>query len=658
MRRDTIIQLGAASVLVTALGLSVLCSNLVSASIGRYGLVYSDRALEGDPPEVGLGIAMGAFRGIFVNFLWLRANQAKEEGRYYEAVDLAKTITRLQPRFPRVWSFHAWNLAYNISVATQTQTERWNWVNAGIRLLRNEGIPANPNDLLIHRELCWLFLHKVQGIMDDANQYYKRMLAEEWTIVLGPPRRPKAAATRQDNMQAWVDFLRRVSSAKDTMADVLAADPAAPELVARLTATGLDLATTDGRMGLLRTVETARSLGRLQGEIKGVSFDIEGPIGEMLLDPKYQSAWGHLVPHLRKRLLLDEYKMEPERMIRYVERFGPLDWRHPAAHALYWAQRGVDEAMSRVTDANRADFDFLNTDRLTAHAVQELYRSGSITFDILKPRYYLVVPNADFIPAYRKILSDLVDREVIQMRAKWGVEDIRNRPFNLYAAGYENFMKDAIIYLYRRGQKVEAAEFKTQLLADWKAGKLNKHDYEAEYLLSLPMDEFIQENLKERLSTPSIAVQEVYGALQNAYISGLLAGDQDVFKTEFAYARSFHAQYIAQQLNQTNVDPENARLELFSRDFAEVAAQMFAVIIGSVGVDEGAIMYNRAPNDLRLYSYDFLSAQIEKDINTQAESTGLPKFAALFPPPEGLEAYRAAKAAARPKPRMGETEQK
>jgi hypothetical protein len=67
-----------------------------------------------------LGIAMGAFRGIFVNWLWMRANDLKEQGKYYEAVDLAKTITRLQPRFPRVWAFHAWNLAYNISVATNT----------------------------------------------------------------------------------------------------------------------------------------------------------------------------------------------------------------------------------------------------------------------------------------------------------------------------------------------------------------------------------------------------------------------------------------------------------------------------------------------------------------------------------------------------------
>ena len=101
----------------------------------------------------------------------LRAAMTRVIGKYIEANELAKVITQLQPRFPRVWVFHAWNMSYNISVATQTPQERWDWVNAGIKLLRDEGIPANPNDLLLHKELAWIFMHKIGGITDDANQY-------------------------------------------------------------------------------------------------------------------------------------------------------------------------------------------------------------------------------------------------------------------------------------------------------------------------------------------------------------------------------------------------------------------------------------------------------------------------------------------------------
>jgi len=157
-------------------GSGVLSVRMTSVA-GRAKLSYTDRAEEGQPPEVALGIAMGAFRGIFVNFLWMRANDLKQEGKFYEINDLVEAITRLQPRFSRVWVFHAWNMAYNISVSTQTRGERWEWVQKGVRLLRDRGIAQNPNDLLLHRELAWIFLHKIQGVTDDANRFYKNQMA-------------------------------------------------------------------------------------------------------------------------------------------------------------------------------------------------------------------------------------------------------------------------------------------------------------------------------------------------------------------------------------------------------------------------------------------------------------------------------------------------
>src|SRR5262245_39740915 len=138
MRRDTINQIIAAAALVVCLAASGVLALGLTASAGRHKLVYTDQAVKADPPQVATGIAMGAFRGLFVNMLWIRANALKEDGRYYEAIDLARAITKLQPRFPQVWVFHAWNMAYNISVATQTPQERWQWVQAGINLLRQQ----------------------------------------------------------------------------------------------------------------------------------------------------------------------------------------------------------------------------------------------------------------------------------------------------------------------------------------------------------------------------------------------------------------------------------------------------------------------------------------------------------------------------------------
>ena len=72
------------------------------------------------PPGVVLANALGAFRGLAVDILWYRVNQMKEDGKLYEVNQLSEWITSMQPQFPQVWAFHAWNMAYNVSVMTYT----------------------------------------------------------------------------------------------------------------------------------------------------------------------------------------------------------------------------------------------------------------------------------------------------------------------------------------------------------------------------------------------------------------------------------------------------------------------------------------------------------------------------------------------------------
>ena len=84
--------------------------------------------------------SLGPLRGLAINFLWLRSDDLQREGKLFEANQLSQVITSLMPYYPEVWSYHAWNMAYNISVMTQTRQERWDWVNKGITLLRDKGI--------------------------------------------------------------------------------------------------------------------------------------------------------------------------------------------------------------------------------------------------------------------------------------------------------------------------------------------------------------------------------------------------------------------------------------------------------------------------------------------------------------------------------------
>src|SRR5512136_173376 len=107
----------------------VACAALVAAASSRIGAINAGRRalntmgsespLENAPPEYAFFIqAFGAFRGLIVDIAFVRAEQFKEEGRFFDAMQLAKWICTLQPHFPTVWEFAAWNMSWNISVTT------------------------------------------------------------------------------------------------------------------------------------------------------------------------------------------------------------------------------------------------------------------------------------------------------------------------------------------------------------------------------------------------------------------------------------------------------------------------------------------------------------------------------------------------------------
>ena len=132
------------------------------------------------PPAVAFTtVALGGFRGVLADVLWMRAGTLQDEGRYFELVQLSDWIAKLQPRVPAIWAYHAWNMAYNLSALMPTPAERWRWVRNGIALLRDEALPANPGSPRLHQELAWLFLHKLGSGQDSAAAYYRAQWAAE-----------------------------------------------------------------------------------------------------------------------------------------------------------------------------------------------------------------------------------------------------------------------------------------------------------------------------------------------------------------------------------------------------------------------------------------------------------------------------------------------
>jgi len=606
----------------------------ITASTGRHGLSYTDTAEENDPPMVALGIAMGALRGVFVNYLWLRATTAKEEGQYYEAVELADWITRLQPRLPAVWTFHAWNMAYNISVTTHTPQERWSWVNSGIRLLRNRGIRANPNDMHMHKELAWIFLHKVAGFTDDANQYYKRQFAYEWQNILG--RKPvidPANRDRESVIQQYVDWIQPIVDAPASLSGLASRNPRAGEIARAYEAA---LGEAPGKR-LLERYTLHREL-EAAGRLEGVR-DASGPktLAFIALMDRYpdEQAWEDLVNHLRKRVLEDEYFMEPVRMVQVVRKYGPVDWRMPAAHSLYWGVRGTDVGRMEVNEHNAESLDFVNAYRLVMQSVQDLWRFGDLYFNYLdvheqRQAYYQGVPNPYFVPTYGSMLEEVTMAS--------GLFEAERRAYRQFSAGYMNFLRDAVRFFYRRGD-IAQAEYWYDKLRNWKGVNINETMFIDE--VSLPLDEFADKQIYDSMGSPQVAVSEVYGALQGAFFQGLLAGNVDTFNGLWEYARKAHAYYFSEQFRNVVASTAGARMEFMDRDFTFLAGNAFANNIANLPFAEAELLYGNAPEDLQRYAYDAIVIRFKDYINRQHELGNIDvDFTTAFPEPSGMERHR------------------
>lgn len=124
--------------------------------------------------------AFGGIRSIIAEVVWFRADRLQDEGRYVELAQLASTLSYLEPHTPEVWSYAAWNLAYNISIMMPTYEDRWRWVYAAICLIRDKGLVLNPTESELYRELAWLFELKLGTTLDMASPVYR----EKWREVV------------------------------------------------------------------------------------------------------------------------------------------------------------------------------------------------------------------------------------------------------------------------------------------------------------------------------------------------------------------------------------------------------------------------------------------------------------------------------------------
>ncbi len=546
---DRLVQL----IAVLVCGAAMVASGTLAVSISRErqesDLVTSLEDTRGMPPHVALATAaLGTFRGLAVDALWLRADRLQDAGQYFEAQTLSQWITALQPRFPRVWAFQAWNMVYNISVTTSVPEERWGWINRGMELLRTRGIPLNPKDADLPMELGWIYFHKIGGKFDREHWYYKAKLAREFRELYGDP-------AGDGTTQQVIDRFRVIVDAADSI-DVLRGDPDVVDAIELLESHGAAPNEAFVRM-LGRAILYGASVDAR------IRFGMELPEGTnrplvaaLQADERLQKVvFQKIVPCLQKQVLVERYRMDPEFMLELMERFGPLDWAHPHAHGIYWSEQSIKVARR---NRHRDRINELTLVRTRLGNTQYLMRSGRTEFDPVGSRID-ILPDPRFIDAYEIGMRDAI--EMIESDKGLSAAEFGRATVEDLLKGYESFLQQATIFAYLYGDEQKAVEcFGRLLVIARESGRSDDPMYggSIEQFMALKMGDVMEieiGNLRQFLDA----------MIQRALLDGLAKGRLDTFNRFVRIAKSaYDRTYGPQGGREVHVNKEG-RLPPFKR---------------------------------------------------------------------------------------------
>jgi hypothetical protein len=530
--RDTIIWSVCITLAVALLITAGMQLDYINSERYQMKLIIN-KPLENAPPSLAFAtVAMGAFRGLVVDILWLRADRLKEQGQFFDAKQIAEWITALQPRFASVWEFHGWNMAYNISVAipaSQPQ-ERWRWVKNGYELLRDEGIVLNPKSLPLYRELARIFQHKIGSVSDEAHKYYKLQLAMSMEALFGP---------------ADSEFFKALAEAPKQFEEIIK-DPNIAQFIAALKDADKTFNDDDGFVGNYLTLrqnpkmfksEAFKVIDIFRGTKALEKFDI--------FAKAYQ--------------LRNVWKLDPVLMQELNQTYGPaswddpnnhlpLDWRHPDTHAIYWAVLGLKNAGKEEFSVGEA-----NTDRTVGHSLQNLFYGGRIFIYDIPPD-----PNAN--PADQQITKEVFLRPDLGMfescnNARLAVlekyEPIASRgTYKSLQDGHRNVLRNAVLLFYQAGHYEQARKIYNQLRELYPSDEVN-----------VPLVQFARNYLFGKLENIGLndAQRSIQMLLRESYFRYALRDDDEAFGRE-KMAEELHKHYQSAYLDENRINLPDFKL--------------------------------------------------------------------------------------------------
>ena len=608
MKRTGYIRfLGWLAAALAVLGAAVFQQRLDSTRVAM-DTVSGEELTQSYPQVRALQILPGTLRTVLMHWLWIRSEKLKNEGTFYESDQLARMICALEARYPHVWDYHAWNLAYNVSVQRHTPQERWHWVTAGIKLLRDQGLRYNPKSLTLYRSLSFIYWHKLGGRSDEMHHWYKQYHAGMYHRVLGAP-------PRGGGEEAYIQWFAPVVEASDTLAELLD-DAETAQFVTDLQAAGvapdmelLDAYAAWGDDAAARMISQPISEAQTPREVS---------LQRLMTDPELAKPRAAAVAFARKRILTETYKLKPAWMLELVRRYGPMDFRLVQPHGLYWSSYGVHH----VKGYDVGKVDSLNTYRNIITSLRDMTTFGRIVLEY-NPRdrarpIIMESPNWDFIDVVNRVYVDF--NEFITGQAD-------GTTYESFIPGHMNYLAEAIVGLYQLGETRHAQRVLQYVRDHYKTGQTK--GFRTDRKWQLPLDAFVHLELT-RSGMPRRAAMFalISGSIQRAYTSAAM-GDIDQYQRAITQASNLWQSY--------DDSLDSARQQMLPLPALQGA--IVSGILDRLTVPNAKTVWDLLGDDVQSWAYDAI-AQYMVGRCRQANMN----FQDVFPAPVGLKRARAERA--------------
>jgi len=439
-------------------------------------------------------------------------------------------------------------IASSISVAIPARQpeQRWRWVKNGYELLRDEAVDKYKlRNIEIYHELARIFQHKIGGISDDAQAYYKLQLASLMKPLL----------SSSDNQMDFEDkeYFDALVEAPVEWNKIIK-DPNVSRLVESLKSA--DPAFSENSKFVGNYLSLRQDSGRFAPAAADVIDDFRGTEALKRFDI-FAKAY----------LLRNVWKLDPKLMREVNQTYGPIDWsepnshlpfdwRHADSHAIYWAVKGL-----RIVEeygSLEKDIPEINADRIVAHSLQNLFRYGkvfvhNVPLNIVSDdpsqesqqqfgQEVFLRPDLRFFEPYNEAVLKIIEKYKTENEGAY--QSLRN--------GHRNMLINALLLFYQSGHKPQSQKIYSQLR------KLYPEipDFKVEF------EEYARKRLFEELENMDIFnMKEQVTALLRETFFLFAIGDNEAAAGRKKMAEEAYKMYVSKNTEDRTKLPELGVLE-------------------------------------------------------------------------------------------------